>query len=202
MKKLFFGFVNKLNYLRVIALFTITLMAGIRPALAQTEDDYFDGEHFGHVVNIGVGSGYFGALFVPSVYFTANYEFDVFRNFTLAPFVGFSHYRSDPYPWGSMSYYYRTTIVPVGGKATYYFDELLNASGKWDFYAAASVAYAFMHREWDYGYPATAGHLPGYRSPQVLQVHLGTEYHLSRRAGIFIDVSTGASLLGFAIHGL
>ncbi|MEO6304007.1 MAG: hypothetical protein ABIP51_12625, partial [Bacteroidia bacterium] len=52
-------------------------------------------EKFGNTLNVGVGIGYYG--YAPAA--TINYEFDVFKNFTLAPFASVMTYRSTRY-WG------------------------------------------------------------------------------------------------------
>jgi hypothetical protein len=31
-------------------------------------------------------------------------------------------------------------------------------------------------------------------------LHVGAEYHLSRKVGLFLDLSTGVSTLGLAFH--
>jgi hypothetical protein len=33
-----------------------------------------------------------------------------------------------------------------------------------------------------------------------LDLHLGAEYHLNNRVGLFLDLSTGVSTIGLAIH--
>ena len=104
-------------------------------------------EKYGNTLNLGAGIGYYGyvgqALPVGSI----NYEFDVFKNFTLAPFIGAYGY-SQHYYWGNKdnpyrNYYYRTIVVPIGVKGTYYFDQLFKANPKWDFYAAGSLGFAY-----------------------------------------------------------
>jgi hypothetical protein len=160
-------------------------------------------EKFGNTLNIGLGAGYYGYIgySVPAV--TANYEFDVLRNFTLAPFIGVYSFR-DYYYWGDQgrpyqNYYYRETVIPVGVKASYYFDELLHAGSKWDFYAAASLGFAFRTVTWDDGY---YGDRSVYQtaSPLYLALHIGTEYHLNQKLGLFIDLSTSMSTVGLAVH--
>lgn len=158
-------------------------------------------ELYGHSFNAGLGPGYPGRWLLPAPYFSVNYEFDVARNFTLAPFAGFSSYRSDPNYIKGVPYYYRASILPMGVKGTYYFDDLLNASSKWDFYAGASLGYALVHLSWDSFYPGDEKSLPGI-TPLYLQLHAGAEYHINHKAGLFLDVSTGGSLAGIAIHGM
>lgn len=87
-----------------------------------------------------------------------NYELDVLRNLTLAPFVSFYTYTKGYY-WGDNNnnypykdYYYREMVIPVGIKSTYYFDDLLRASDKWDFYVGGSLGYAIVLTFWDNDY--------------------------------------------------
>jgi hypothetical protein len=156
-------------------------------------------EMYGNTLNIGLGVGYYGAAAALSV----NYEFDVFRNFTLAPFASVLTYRHYRY-WGDYYYpyryyYYRETTVPVGVKGSYYFDELFHASDKWDFYAALSLGVAFRTTTWENGYNGDRV-VRQYSSPLYANLHIGTEYHITRTAGLFLDLSTGLSTLGVGIH--
>lgn len=158
-------------------------------------------EKFGNTLNMGVGIGYYGYHYAsPALSF--NYEIDLFRNFTLAPFAAISTYRSYSY-WGDhrypyRDYYYRETIIPVGAKASYYFDELLEADEKWDFYAAASLGVAFRTVSWENGYYGDR-RIRNY-SPVFGTIHIGTEYHINQRAGLFLDLSTGYSTIGLGLH--
>src|SRR4051812_9250053 len=86
-------------------------------------------EKFGRTLNLGVGVGYYGYVGHPMPVLHANFEFDIVRNLTIAPFITYYSYRKYHY-WGNdnnqyRDYYYRETVVPIGAKASYYFDELL-----------------------------------------------------------------------------
>jgi hypothetical protein len=165
-------------------------------------------EKYGNTLNLGAGIGYFGYVGQSIPAGMMNYEFDVARNFTLAPFVGIYSYQNRYY-WGnpgspkndpSYHYYnYRVTSVPIGVKGTYYFDQLFKANSKWDFYAAGSVGFVARSVVWENGY---YGDKSVYQSasPLYLDAHIGAEYHLSPKAGIYLDLSTGISTFGFAIH--
>ena len=155
-------------------------------------------EKFGNTLNVGLGVGYFGT----GATFNLNYEFDVFRNFTLAPFIGVSTYRDYRY-WGDTysnyhDYYYRETFIPVGVKGTYYFDELLKANDKWDFYAGVSLGVTFRTVHWDNGY--TGDRSVSSYSPLYANLHIGSEYHFRPKTGVFLDLSTGFSTIGLAFH--
>jgi len=167
-----------------------------------------DREKFGNTLNLGAGIGYYGYLGTPAPAFNLNYEFDLCRNFTLAPFVGLYTFRNDYY-WGNpnvpptdpsyRNYYYREIVIPVGAKGTYYFDQLFHAGPRWDFYAAASIGFAFRSVIWDNAYN---GDRTVYQDsgPLYLNLHIGSEYHLSQKAGLFLDLSTGVSTFGLAVH--
>jgi hypothetical protein len=150
---------------------------------------------YGHTLNLGLGiGGYYGYYHhvgrsLPV--FTLNYEFDVARNFTLAPFVTFYTYRND-------NDHYRESIIPLGVKGTYYLDQALHAGSDWDFYVAGSIGFAIRRSTWDDGYSGETYYQDV--SPLILDLHLGTEYHLSSNIGIFLDLSTGVSTLGLAFH--
>lgn len=158
-------------------------------------------EKYGNTLNLGAGIGYYGYGTAPA--FSVNYEFDVFKNFTLAPFVTVSSYRSYRY-WGSKDapyrdYYYRETTIPVGLKGSYYFDQLFKAGDRWDFYAAASLGVAFRSTKWENGYNGDRV-VRNYASPIYGNLHIGAELHLNTSVGLFLDMSTGLSTFGLAIH--
>ncbi|MES2681440.1 MAG: hypothetical protein V4635_16205 [Bacteroidota bacterium] len=160
-------------------------------------------ESFGNALNIGLGVGYYGYYYAAPA-LNINYEFDVFKNFTLAPFAGISSYRHYRY-WGDhnhypyRNYYYRETIIPIGVKGSYYFDELFKAGEKWDFYGALSLGVAFRTVRWDNDYYGDR-EVRTYASPLFGSLHIGTEYHINTRTGLFLDLSTGYSTIGLGFH--
>jgi hypothetical protein len=151
-------------------------------------------EEFGNTLNIGLGvggyGGYYGYYGNTSAAVNINYEFGVAKNFTLAPFVSLYSY-SDPN--------YTSYVTPIGVKGTYYLDELLHAGSNWDFYVAASLGADIETTTWVDGYTGDRSY---YRAvdPLYIDFHLGTEYHISRKVGIFLDLSTGMSTVGIAFH--
>ena len=170
--------------------------------------DDSDPEKHGNTLNLGAGVGYFGYVGHALPVGMINYEFDVARNFTLAPFVGVYSYQNYYY-WGNPNgsngdpsyrqYSYRETVVPVGVKGTYYFDELFHAGEKWDFYAAGSVGFVFRSVVWESGY---YGDRRVYQSGSALYLsaHVGAEYHLNKKLGLFLDLSSDVSTFGLAVH--
>lgn len=160
-------------------------------------------EKYGKTLNLGVGVGYYGYVGQPVPFGTINFEFDIAKNITLAPFIGDYGYQRNYY-WGNKDYpdryySYRTIVVPAGVKGTYYFDQLLHANSKWDFYAAASVGFAFRHSVWENGYYGNIN-VTQSASPLYIGAHAGTEYHMNQKAGLFLDLSTGVSTFGLTIH--
>jgi hypothetical protein len=160
-------------------------------------------EQHGRTLNAGLGFGYYGYRGYTSPALNVNYEFDVAKNFTLAPFISAYGYRHDYY-WGNPHYpyryyRYRETVVPIGVKGTYYFDDILHATDRWDFYLGASLGYSFRKVYWEDGY---YGDREVYRSSSYLYLdgHIGTEFHATERLGIYLDLSTGMSTLGMAFH--
>ena len=161
-------------------------------------------ESFGNTLNIGFGIGYYGYVGHTMPVLHADYEFDVAPNFTLAPFATLYSYRAYYY-WGNpnypyRNYYYRRTVVPVGVKACYYFDDLLNAGPRWDFYLGASLGFAIRKTVWESGYYGETTVIDRSTSGLYVDGHIGTEYHISDRFGLYLDLSTGQSMLGFACH--
>jgi len=166
-------------------------------------------ESHGKTLNLGLGlggySGYYGYAGRTLPVFHINYEFDVANNFTLAPFVTFYTY-GNRYYWGDndknhpFKYYgYRETVVPIGVKGTFYFDRLLKASAKWDFYLAGSLGFAIVNSSWDSDYYGDKNYFR-HGSPLFLDAHIGTEYHINNRLGVFLDLSSGVSTIGLSIH--
>jgi hypothetical protein len=192
----------------------ITIIIGIllvfSPALiAQNETR--STSSYGNTFNVGLGIGGYGASYggyygylgrsVPIIHF--DYEFDVAKNFTLAPFISIAS-SSRRYYWGDNNtpkryYTYRQTVIPIGVKGTYYLDNLLQANSKWDFYVAGSLGFAIINSKWDSDY---YGDKTYYKdpSPLFLNLHAGIEYHISNKIGAFVDFSTGVSTLGLAFH--
>jgi hypothetical protein len=147
-------------------------------------------EKYGSTFNLGLGIGYYGYVEqnIPVVHL--NYEFDVAKDFTLAPFITFYAYR-----YGK----YHQTVVPIGVKGTYYFDKILKADGKWDFYLAGSLGVAIRKTKWDDGYDRKLNDNEG-AGPLYLDLHIGTEYHFNNKIGAFLDLSTGVSTIGLSFH--
>lgn len=191
---------RSVNLLRIVApAIIICMILGASRAKAQQNRPESNGEQYGNVLNLGLGVGYFGYLPQPEPYFLGNYELNVSRNFTLAPFLGFASFRQfdgNVY-WNQ---YYHETVVPIGVKGTYYFDELLNAPKEWDFYAAASLGFSYSHISWDNG-NGSYGNLEK-PNPLFLTIHIGAEYHVSKRTGIYLDLANGLSTAGIALHNL
>lgn len=162
--------------------------------LVMFTNNSFAQEKYGKALNIGAGINYWGG--VP---LTLNYEFDVAKNFTLAPFISFYSYRYNSY-WvngnNGRYYYYRTTTVPMGVKGSYYFDELFKAEEKWDFYGAASLGLAIRRNVYESGF---GGGSVGASSGLYWNAHIGAEYHLKENLGLFLDLSTGMSSIGLSI---
>lgn len=160
-------------------------------------------EKYGNTLNLGIGLGYYGYVGHPIPVIHADYEIDIVRNFTLAPFIAYYSYQDYNY-WGNPNYQYRNysyreTVVPIGVKGSYYFDRLLHANAKWDFYLAGSLGFAIRSITWENGYYGDRTKSNGV-GDLYLDLHIGAEYHLSKKAGLFLDLSTGVSTFGLAIH--
>lgn len=174
----------------------ILLMTGLFAFKCQAQ------ERHGSTLNLGMGlggyGGHYGYLGRSLPVFHLNYEFDVADHVTLAPFVSVYTY-SEHYFWSNEYYRYRETVVPIGIKGAYYFDEMLGADPDWDFYLGGSLGFALVSTRWDKGYEGDHNISRGGR-PLFLDLHLGAEYHLNERLGAFLDLSTGVSMIGIALH--
>jgi hypothetical protein len=181
---------------RILTIITFTFCSLLAAITAHAQETY------GRTFNLGLGvGGYSGysryATHVVPV-FNINYEFDVARNFTLAPSISFYSY-SDSYYWSNDTYTYRETVIPIALKGAYYFDELLTANSNWDFYAAASAGFAIVSSRWEAGYDGDRNYFNRGRSVFV-DLHAGAEYRFSNKAGVFLDLSSGVSTIGIAFH--
>lgn len=171
---------------------------------AQEEKNLTTSESYGNTLNVGLGIGYYGYVGHSMPVLHANYELNVARNFTLAPFITVYSYRNYYY-WGSSTspyknYYYRQTVIPIGVKGSYYFDQLLRAGSKWDFYLAASLGFAIRKTVWESGYYGEETIIRNESSGLYLDGHIGTEYHMNDNLGLFLDLSSGVSTFGLALH--
>ena len=161
------------------------------------------GEKYGKTLNAGLGIGYYGYVGHSMPVLHADLEFDIANNFTLAPFITYYSYQKNYY-WGNKnypyrSYYYRQTVIPIGVKGTYYFDQLLKAAPKWDFYLAGSLGFAIRKTTWEDGYYGETNIEHG-SSGLYFDGHIGTEYHINNRIGLFLDLSSGVSTVGLTVH--
>jgi len=192
--------------MKKLAIITLTLALAF--AFKSNAQDKTGSEKYGKTLNLGVGIGYYGYIGSAVPMGTLNYEFDVVRNFTLAPFVGIysfqnHYYWGDPNkPYWDASYHqysYRETAVPLGVKGSYYFDQLFHAGTKWDFYAAGSLGFVVKNVTWENGY---YGDKNAYQSTSLLYLdaHVGAECHLTQKTGLFLDLSSGVSTFGLAFH--
>ncbi len=149
-------------------------------------------EKYGHTINIGVGSGIgnYGYAFYKTPAVHIDYEIDIIPTLTLAPFVLLYQFRNNAY---------HERVIPVGLKATCYFDQIVKAHPHWDFYLAGSLGYAIRKTVWENGFapdPNTS-YGPG---ALYLVLSIGSEYHITKKLGAFIDLSNGISTIGLSIH--
>jgi len=180
---------------KIITVLAFFMLLASNPVAAQ--------EHFGNTLNLGIGAGYYRYTNRSMPVLTANYELEVARNFTIAPFVSFYSYENKYY-WSNKNYpsryySYRETVIPVGIKGSYYFDQFLQAGSKWDFYLAGSLGFAFRSVTWEGDY---YGDKYAYHNSSGLYLdgHIGAEYHANSRVGLFLDLSSGVSTFGLALH--
>lgn len=182
------------------------LLFGSLPLMGQQagEENTGSGESYGNTLNLGIGIGYYGYIGQTLPVVHADFEFQVAGHFTLAPFITVFSYRNYYY-WGNpnnpyKNYYYRHTVIPIGVKGSYYFDHILRAGPKWDFYLAASLGFAIRKTVWESGYDGEPTVVSHGTSGLYLDGHIGAEYHLNQRLGLFLDCSSGISTFGLAVH--
>jgi len=184
----------------ILSILTLALFGYTSPVSAKK---VYSGENYDNTLNLGVGTALhqYGNNSIP--FFVVNYEFQVAEYFTIAPSIGYAHYSSNYY-YGNgnnpyRNYSYSETIIPISVKGTYYFDKILNAGSKWDFYLGTSVGYYYATFTTENGYTGKTTDIDG-TSPLYLAIHLGTEYHISQKTGIFLDLSSQFNTVGLAFH--
>jgi len=195
--------------MKKIIIISLIFLSTLRFNISAQEVTSF-GTH-GNTLNIGIGvggyGGYYGYVGHSMPVYHIDYEYNVTKNFTLAPFISFYTYKKgrmdgvtcdqEFYP---IKYYnYHETVIPAGLKGKFYFDKLLDMGSKWDLYLAGSLGIAIVNSKWDSGYYGDRFYFHS-TSPLFLDAHIGTEYHVSSKLGIFLDISTGVSTIGVAIH--
>jgi cysteinyl-tRNA synthetase len=89
-------------------------------------------------------------------------------------------------------------VIPIGVKGTYYFDDVLNLDSDWDVYAAGSLGHTIARARWNDNYNGDPNYYRG--NSLYLNLHIGGEYHLNNKLGIFLDLSNGLSTIGLAFH--
>jgi hypothetical protein len=171
-----------------------------KPSSDDEDDNY---EEYGGSLNVGLGLGYYSYIAGAFPMVHVNYEFDVARNITLAPFMTVYSYRNYVV-WGtsdfpSRSYYFKRTVIPVGIKGSYYFDELLNAGNKWDFYGGASLGFTLAKVTWEPDYYGLRTITRGI-DPLYINLHAGTKYHLNNNSAVFFELSPAMSSLGVTLY--
>lgn len=136
-------------------------------------------ELHGSTLNLGLGIG--GRTV--SV-FHINYEFDVAPAVTLAPFVSFYDY---------------TNFIPIGVKGSFYFDDMFDLTPTWDVYLAGSLGFGIVSDRWNTDYYRDKYNFRG-PSAIFMDLHVGVEYRFNKQVGMFLDLSSGASTIGIALH--
>ena len=162
-------------------------------------------EVYSHTLNLGIGIGYYGYADHSIPVLHANYELNAGKDFTLAPFISFYSFKNGYY-WGDnkknypyKNYYYSETDIQIGVKGSYYFDRLIGAGSNWDFYLAGSLGFTIIKSSWDNDYYGDRDYY-NRSSSLYLDLHIGTEYHINSNLGIYLDLSSGVSTVGIAIH--
>lgn len=174
-------------------IFSIALVLSTLGTNLSAQRTIFSEKH-GSTLNLGLGIGgyssYYDNIGHTLPVFAINYEIGIARNFTLAPFLTLYSYTDGNY---------RELVTPIGVKGTVYLDQLLRAGSNWDFYVAGSLGVALVNTTWDADYYGDRLYYQS-TSPLYLDFHVGTEYRLSNSLGIFLDLSSGVSTIGLAIH--
>lgn len=187
-----------MNTKHIVALLFLTLTWDFVLAQEKEAD-----AGFGKTINVSVGLGYYRYVGYPVQTIHADYELQIDKNLTAAPFVTIYSYNSS-YVWGDLNtsyrkYDYSETAIPIGIKVSYYLDDLVNAASQWDFYFSGSLGYVFRKTIWETAYDGKKEINPG-MGPLYLDVHTGAEFHVTKPLGLTLDVSLTMATLGIAVH--
>lgn len=160
-------------------------------------------EVYGNALNAGAGLGYYRYVGYPVQTVHVDYELQIDADITVAPFINMYAY-SGTYFWGDLNnetriYDYSETVIPIGLKVSYYFDKLLKAGPNWDFYSSGSLGFVFRKTTWEPAYTGKNQIDPG-MGPLYLDLHIGSEFHLTKVFGFQLDLSAGMTTLGLCIH--
>ncbi|HEY4798040.1 MAG TPA: hypothetical protein VII99_03085 [Bacteroidia bacterium] len=185
------------------AKYILTLMAAAL-CLNTSAQRIANYEKYGRMLNIGMGVGNYKYADHSMPVLHANYEIDVVKYLTLAPFVTFYTHRSNLF-WGNTfntykNYSYRETVIPFGLKGSVYYDKLVNAGIKWDFNISVSAGVFLRSILWDNNYYGDKTVLSPKNEGFFLDMHAGARYHFNRHLGMFLDFSTGVSTFGLSVH--
>jgi len=191
------------NIMALCFLIVLGINVSAQETTTVTSTTSYGSEKHGKTLNAGLGIGYYGYIGYSTPVLHADFEFDVAKNLTLAPFITYFSYHNYYY-WGNphypyREYSYRQTVIPIGIKGTYYFDQILKAGSKWDFYLAGSIGFAYRTTVWENGYYGETYVNQG-ASGLYLDGHIGAEYHLNKPLGLYLDLSSGISTFGLAVH--
>lgn len=160
-------------------------------------------EKYGKSLNLSGGIGYYRYVGYNRSVLHADYEFQIGNALTVAPSISLYNYEGHTL-WGDPNhqireYYYSEIVVPVGLKVSFYFDKIFKAGPKWDFYAASSLGTNFRKTNWETDYNGKYSIEPD-TGPVYIDLHIGSEYHITNKIGIQLDLSTAISTFGMAIH--
>jgi hypothetical protein len=168
-----------------------------------TAQEISPSEKYGNTLNAGMGCGYFAYIGYATSVFHLDFEIALDKNLTIAPSLMIYSYQKSIL-WGDQdhltrNYNYGETVLPMGIKVTYYFDQLLKAGLKWDFYSSGTLGFILRSTKWERGYKGQININPG-TGPLYIDFHLGSEYHLTKVMGIYLDVSLNVATFGTSIH--
>ena len=76
---------------------------------------------------------------------------------------------------------------------------MLHAGELWDFYTAGSLGTNVRKTTWEKRYNGKNNIEPG-TGPVYIDLHIGSELHISKVIGLTLDVSIAISTIGLAIH--
>ncbi len=182
-------------------LFKTTMLLVLLSAMEELKA----GEQYGKTLNFGLGSSWYGHYRVPVNMLHLNYEFDVAKQVTIAPFISYYIHNYGGYyahpRFSYRTYRYYETLIPIGVKGNFYLDDAIHLNKQWDMYLGASLGAGIIRTSRTVVYDNDKyvyRNVYGGTTPLFLDIHLGGRYHINERVGVFLDLSTAISSIGLS----
>lgn len=119
-----------------------------------------------------------------SLAFQADYEFNLARDFTFGPSLGYAGYSDN---------YYKYSNFSVGARFRWYADRVLNITHpKWDVFANGDIGFSIWNSK--YTGPGTDPKTSSSTSPLWIGLGIGGKFHFNEKIGLQLIIGSGAQI--------